>query len=82
MAGTLDRRHRFVTDGGPVVTGFAAVGDAYRGLIEMVVCTALPQEVVARPAVAAAMARLPETLAPPPQMPGPDRGQLLGLLAS
>jgi 2-polyprenyl-6-methoxyphenol hydroxylase-like FAD-dependent oxidoreductase len=178
MAGTLDRRHRFVTDDGPVVTGFAAVGDAwactnpsvgrglslgvlhaqllrhvvrdglgdparlardwdarsdevvgpfyrnqivfdrargaemtalrsggtppavtasplhrllaaagtdadaYRGLIETVVCTALPQEVVARPAVAAAMARLPETLGPPPAMPGPDRGQLLALLAS
>lgn len=178
MAGTLDRRHRFVADDRPAVTGFAAVGDAwactnpsvgrglslgllhaqllrhvvrdglddpahlarkwearsdevvgpfyrnqiafdrarsaemtalrsgdappapsaspmtrllaaagqdadaYRGLIETVVCTALPQEVVTRPAVAAAMARLPETLGPPPPTPGPDRAQLLSLLAS
>jgi 2-polyprenyl-6-methoxyphenol hydroxylase-like FAD-dependent oxidoreductase len=29
MAGVLDRRRRFVVDGLPVVTGFAAVGDAW-----------------------------------------------------
>ena len=29
MAGVLDRRRRFVVDGRPVVTGFAAVGDAW-----------------------------------------------------
>jgi 2-polyprenyl-6-methoxyphenol hydroxylase-like FAD-dependent oxidoreductase len=29
MAGILDRYHRFAVDGGPVVTGFAAVGDAW-----------------------------------------------------
>jgi 2-polyprenyl-6-methoxyphenol hydroxylase-like FAD-dependent oxidoreductase len=29
MAGVLDRIHRFVDDGRPVVTGFAAVGDAW-----------------------------------------------------
>ena len=29
MAGILDRYHRFVVDGSPVVTGFAAVGDAW-----------------------------------------------------
>jgi 2-polyprenyl-6-methoxyphenol hydroxylase-like FAD-dependent oxidoreductase len=178
MAGTLDRRHRYVVDDRPVVTGFAAVGDAwactnpsvgrglslgllhaqllrhvvrdglddparlardwdarsdevvgpfyrnqiafdrarsaemaalrsgatalappaspmtrllaaagtdadaYRGLIETVVCTALPQEVVRRPAVAAAMDRLPDPLGPPPRVPGPDRAQLLELLAA
>ena len=29
MAGVLDRVHRFVVDGRPVATGFAAVGDAW-----------------------------------------------------
>lgn len=29
MAGILDRYHRFVVDGQPMVTGFAAVGDAW-----------------------------------------------------
>src|SRR5436190_15906001 len=29
MAGVLDRYRRFVVDGQPVVTGFAAVGDAW-----------------------------------------------------
>jgi flavin-dependent dehydrogenase len=29
MAGILDRYRRFVVDGAPVVTGYAAVGDAW-----------------------------------------------------
>ncbi len=177
MAGLLDRRHRLVVDGAPVVTGYAAIGDAwactnpsfgrgvtlgaltaqllrhvvrrhlddpaalarayddglerelmpfyrnqvladraraaemdalragtppppmpdspmarllraaavdpdaYRGLIETAVCTALPQEVVTRPAVAAVIARQADTPPAPPPVPGPDRARLLSLLA-
>jgi hypothetical protein len=51
--------------------------DAYRGLVETAVCTALPQEVLDRPAVAAAVARRART---PPPVPGPDRAELLKLL--
>jgi flavin-dependent dehydrogenase len=29
MAGILDRYRRFVVEGNPIVTGFAAVGDAW-----------------------------------------------------
>jgi 2-polyprenyl-6-methoxyphenol hydroxylase-like FAD-dependent oxidoreductase len=60
----------------------ATDADAYRAVIETVLCLALPHEVVTRPAVAAAIGRLPDTLGPPPAPPGPDRAQLLGLLAS
>ena len=54
--------------------------DAFRALLEMVLCTAFPEQVMARPAVQAAMARhWDET---PPTTPGPDRAQLLRLLAA
>jgi len=54
--------------------------DAFRGLIEMVNCTALPQEVLARPAVARAVEAADD--GPPQPFPGPDREQLLRLLAA
>ncbi|MHA6795894.1 NAD(P)/FAD-dependent oxidoreductase [Pseudonocardia bannensis] len=53
--------------------------DVFRGLIETVTCLALPQEVQERPDVADAVERLGS--APPSRVPGPDRQQLLQLLA-
>jgi flavin-dependent dehydrogenase len=65
------------------VTRFLAAArtdpDVFRGLIETVQCTALPQEVLARPAIARRVAAVgDEPLLP---WPGPDRAQLLQLLA-
>ena len=54
--------------------------DAFRGLLETVLCTALPEEVTARPSVQRAMAAYASE--PVPQTPGPDRAQLLELLAA
>jgi 2-polyprenyl-6-methoxyphenol hydroxylase-like FAD-dependent oxidoreductase len=54
--------------------------DAFRGLLETVLCTAFPEDVMARPAVRAAMGRHGEE--PPTPAPGPDRAQLLRLLAA
>ena len=51
----------------------------FRALIETVQCTALPQEVLARPAVARAVEASDGPLRP---FPGPDRAQLLRLLAA
>jgi 2-polyprenyl-6-methoxyphenol hydroxylase-like FAD-dependent oxidoreductase len=62
-----------------LVSAAAADADAFRGLIETVVCTALPDDVVARPAVAAALGRR-NGATPPPPVPGPDRAQLVELL--
>ncbi len=53
--------------------------DALRGLLEIVQCLALPEEVLARPAVRAAVAEVDGL---PPPFPGPDRGQLLTLLSA
>ena len=53
--------------------------DAFRGVIETVVCVALPEDVLGRPAVAAALEAYGGQ-APPP-VPGPDRRQLLDLIA-
>ncbi len=68
----------------PTVIRFAAAArtdpDVFRGLIETVQCTALPQEVLARPVIAQRMAQLGDDPLPPP--PGPDRQQLLRLLAA
>jgi len=68
----------------PTTTRFLAAArtdaDAFRGLIEMVNCTALPQEVLARPAVARAVEAADD--GPPQPFPGPDREQLLRLLAA
>ena len=49
-------------------------------LIETVQCTALPQEVLARPAIARRVAAVGDEPLPP--WPGPDRAQLLRLLAA
>jgi hypothetical protein len=46
-----------------------------------VVCTALPQEVFARPGMADRIERAC-TEAPPPRPAGPDRARLLALLAA
>jgi 2-polyprenyl-6-methoxyphenol hydroxylase-like FAD-dependent oxidoreductase len=54
--------------------------DAFRAFIETVQCLALPQEVLARPAVARAVAAVGDD--PPPPFPGPDRAALLRLLAA
>jgi 2-polyprenyl-6-methoxyphenol hydroxylase-like FAD-dependent oxidoreductase len=53
--------------------------DALRAFLETVQCVALPQEVLARPAVARAVAAVGDD--PPPPFPGPDRAALLRLLA-
>ena len=68
----------------PMTTRFAAAArtdpDVFRGLVETIQCTALPQEVLARPVIAQRMAQLGDDPLPPP--PGPDRQQLLRLLAA
>ena len=68
----------------PAVTRFLAASrtdpDVFRGLIETVQCTALPQEVLARPAIARRVAAVGDEPLPP--WPGPDRAQLLRLLAA
>lgn len=53
--------------------------DIFRNLIETVGCTALPREVLTRPAVQQAMERADPA---PPPIPGPDRDTLLQLLAA
>jgi len=42
-------------------------------------CLALPEEVLGRPAIAAAVGRLGGE--PPPPLPGPDRARLLELVS-
>jgi len=54
--------------------------DAFRALIETVNCVATPQEVLARPAVARAVAAVGD--GPLQPFPGPDRAELLRLLAA
>jgi 2-polyprenyl-6-methoxyphenol hydroxylase-like FAD-dependent oxidoreductase len=69
-------------DPGQVRLLTAATYDAevFRGLIEMVTCLALPQEVLSRPGVQERLERFAD--APPPRpTPGPDRARLLELLA-
>ena len=53
--------------------------DLFRGLIETVVCVALPQEVLQRPGVQEKLEELAEVEVTP--TPGPDRKHLLALLA-
>ncbi|MHC1562149.1 FAD-dependent oxidoreductase [Actinomycetospora sp. C-140] len=53
--------------------------DALRGLLEIVNCLALPADVLARPRVRAAVDALGPV--PPRRVPGPDRAELLALLA-
>jgi 2-polyprenyl-6-methoxyphenol hydroxylase-like FAD-dependent oxidoreductase len=68
----------------PIISRFAAAAsydaDVFRAMIETVVCVALPQEVMARPHVAAKMAEFEGHTLPPDH--GMDRGQLLALLES
>jgi 2-polyprenyl-6-methoxyphenol hydroxylase-like FAD-dependent oxidoreductase len=54
--------------------------DAFRGMLEIVLCTAQPAEVLARPAVRAAVERHADDV--PAAPPGPDRARLLELLAA
>jgi 2-polyprenyl-6-methoxyphenol hydroxylase-like FAD-dependent oxidoreductase len=53
--------------------------DVFRGLLETVMCLTTPQDVLARPEIRAKVAELGTTEAG--QVPGPDRQQLLSLLA-
>ena len=62
----------------PVTARFFAASahdaDVLRGAIEIAMCLALPQDVLARPRVAAAMAELDgQTLPPDPNIVGRDR---------
>ena len=68
----------------PDVTAFgvAAMEDpeVFRALLEVIMCLALPGEVLARPRIADAVARRRgEAPAPPP---GPDRRELVALIAA
>jgi len=66
------------------MNGFAAAAghdaDVFRGLLETVLCLALPQEVLARPGIRDRIERFGNAATPAP--PGPDRSQLLSLLAA
>lgn len=53
--------------------------DVFRGLVETVLCLALPQEVVERPGIKDKIDELGKGA--PMRMPGPDRDQLLQLLS-
>jgi len=69
---------------GPVITRFLAAAlhdaDVFRTMLETVLCVALPQEVMARPNVAAKMAEFEGCALPPDR--GIGRDQLLALLES
>ncbi len=56
-------------------------GDAFRAMMEMVVCLALPDEIFARPGLRERIAEVVKDKQPM-SLPGPDRQQLLELLAS
>jgi hypothetical protein len=80
MNALLDRMPALEPD--PVMSTFAvaALNDAevFRAFLETIACIALPQEVMARPPVAAKMAEF-EGRAPPRDL-GMDLDQLLALL--
>jgi 2-polyprenyl-6-methoxyphenol hydroxylase-like FAD-dependent oxidoreductase len=65
-----------------LAAGFATAAatdpDAFRGMLDLVMCLARPDEVFARPAVRAAVA----AAGAPVPLPGPDRARLLALLAA
>ncbi|PVZ11154.1 FAD-dependent oxidoreductase [Actinomycetospora cinnamomea] len=63
-----------------LVRAAARDADAFRGMIDILLCLAFLDEVLARPAVAEALAAHAED--PPPPTPGPDRRQLVELLAA
>jgi 2-polyprenyl-6-methoxyphenol hydroxylase-like FAD-dependent oxidoreductase len=54
--------------------------DVFRAAIEMLTCLALPEEVFARPGFVDRLARYDD--AEPMRLPGPDRAQLMELLAA
>ena len=56
---------------------YVSDADAFRGMLELVYCLAFPEEVMARPQVAAAVAAAEVG---PPRLMGPDRGALLELV--
>jgi 2-polyprenyl-6-methoxyphenol hydroxylase-like FAD-dependent oxidoreductase len=62
-----------------LLTAAAHDADAYRALLEVITCLALPHEVLERPGMAERLAAYAGE--PPPGTPGPDRAQLLQLLA-
>jgi 2-polyprenyl-6-methoxyphenol hydroxylase-like FAD-dependent oxidoreductase len=68
----------------PVITrlGHAAGRDldVFRGMVEMLTCLALPQEVFARPDMAAKVEAFGSDV--PMQLPGPDRTELMDLLTA
>ncbi len=64
---------RFVT-----AAGYDA--DVFRGLVETVLCLALPQEVLERPGIKGKIDELGKGA--PMRIPGPDRDQLLRLLSA
>jgi hypothetical protein len=53
--------------------------DLFRALIETITCLALPQEVIKRPGI---RAKIEASGRQAPPAPGPDRRQLLNLLAA
>ena len=78
---TAHRHHRVPDPPGTptarLLPAAACDPDAFRGLIDTISCLALPEQVLARPAVKTAVHREHRT---PPAAPGPDRDQLLHLL--
>jgi 2-polyprenyl-6-methoxyphenol hydroxylase-like FAD-dependent oxidoreductase len=90
MAGVLDRYRRFAVGGRPVVTGLAAVGDAWactnpsagRGLSVGIVHAQLLRRTVRRHlGDPAGFARAWDEDTEQPAAPGPDRAHLLRLLS-
>jgi 2-polyprenyl-6-methoxyphenol hydroxylase-like FAD-dependent oxidoreductase len=67
----------------PDVTAFAAAAmedpEVFRAFLEVVLCLALPAEVLSRPRIAHAVARRVSEV--PASPPGPDRRELLALIA-
>jgi 2-polyprenyl-6-methoxyphenol hydroxylase-like FAD-dependent oxidoreductase len=63
------------------MTAIGTDPDMFRGLIEIVGCLSHPREVLGRPEIQAALAKVDPDDAPP-AFPGPDRSQLLKLLSA
>jgi 2-polyprenyl-6-methoxyphenol hydroxylase-like FAD-dependent oxidoreductase len=78
---TAHRQHRVADPPGTPTARLVAAAaydpDAFRGLIDIISCLALPEQVLARPAVQAAVHREHRR---PSAIPGPDRDQLLQML--
>jgi hypothetical protein len=62
-----------------LVAGAPYDADLFRALIETITCMALPQEVISRPGIKAKIEQSGREALP---APGPDRQQLLSLLAA